>query len=146
MSGQPQIPGVINFDVSHVAVTREGAPGDQFVPEITILDRGDSFDLTIRFTGSGFVWNWLKTLGATYKVEAHAEGYGNTAGEYNLGSVTGALNPANNTYNVVLPVSGATINRNGVYMIAAMVTFDPPLNGLLGFVEGLKIMVHELEE
>ncbi len=150
MAGQPQIPNVIDFDVTRMAITREGdpppAPAEQFVPSIDIVDLGDAFELTIQFRGDGFVWDWLKSLNASFNVEAHAEGYGNTAGEYNLGSTTGMLNPAQDIYNVRLNVPGNVIDKNGVYLLAAMVTFPPPLHGLLGFVEGHKMMVHEHEE
>jgi hypothetical protein len=161
MAGQPQIPGFFNFDVMDLQVTREEKP--LFDPPFTafnmlnIVDLGEEFDLTVAFTAAGTGWDsWIvNTAGGLQNIQANFNFYADEIGgnDRYLGASTVALNtledPANpGTFKYTHKVTGSHLPPRGIYDVGATVTIDVngnPLHGVLGFIEGLKMQVHERE-
>lgn len=138
MAGQM---GAGTFDVTKLEVT-EPAAAD--VPT-TIIPMGGAFDLAATFTGSGSVWNNLKTMGLQYVVAYFVEGIGASAVEKDLGSKAGFLNAATNVYSapdttLEVPAASNTLPP-GVYRVACTVTF-PTFPGTTGFYEDLLIQIY----
>lgn len=131
------------FDVSELVINE---PASAPAPSI-IIPKGGEYNLTATFKGSGSAWNGFKALGAQYKVSYFAEGFGANASEVDLGSHTGTLVPAKDTYTdadtrLSIPAAANTLTE-GVYRIACLVTF-PAVPGMTGFFENLVVEVHPI--
>jgi hypothetical protein len=163
MAGQPQLAGLLEFDVTTLTILNEATP-DVFIPVPNIVDAGETFTLQITFTGSGPFWEFFiePTPVIRARVTVHAEGMGGTAAELDLDPVCVDLVLGTGTYSVNYPVTGG-IAQNGVYRLSAMVTLeriDPadianitncsiaavPLPMVLGFTENVVLQVHEQEQ
>lgn len=142
MTGQP----VGEFDLTSVEVTYEESTFDG--NNLAILDLGETFEVTVKFEGMGIDWENFQELtkpdGFEYKIQLYAEGIGIPPYDVNLFDDTFKI-PSNDPgpYERVCRVTNG-INQEGVFRLAAMVTF-PRLTGWLGFLEGPLIQVHPQE-
>ncbi len=158
MNDQPNVP-LLDFDVTTMVVTREGEP--VYTPgwNVThIVDRRESFELQIRFKISGPIWDNIivPAAGGLQNIEAKFEVAADCIGgpDVKLGTATKSLTDlakSGTTYTYKHIVPKNTINIDGVYEVAAVVsmqnkTTGSPYTGMLGFSEGLKILVHERED
>jgi len=136
MAGQPQAPGILEFDVTSLEVTAE--PG--IVP-LNIVEAGEDFTLTATFGATpGMWWNNLKDDHEPFTVEFYAEGLGVAAGDIDLGTEPGNLDPADDTYPVNHVVVGG-IAQPGVYKMACVVTLDD-VPGVVGYYDELVVQVY----
>lgn len=139
MAGQP----VGEFDVSDIAVTWEKVTTHG--NNLAIIDVNEAFEITVTFYGKGTEWMNLQGVPLKYGVEIFAEGIGLPPSDKNLGKTEGNLVPGQtDPYKVVCKVPNG-INQEGIYRLAAMVTFEK-WYGWLGFLEGPMIQIHPKEE
>ncbi|MCB9422233.1 MAG: hypothetical protein H6667_20690 [Ardenticatenaceae bacterium] len=145
--GQPQLAGILDFDVTNLKVAKESQVVLGNVAEI--IDKNETFTLALDFKGSGQQWenmcNNSKPGSITeYRVEFYVEGMGRTPDlpERLLGVATDKLVPNQFDYSAQTSVR---IDRSGIYDVSAMITI-PQWKGILGFAEGLIIAVHPLED
>lgn len=140
MSGQPQIAGVLNLDVTKLEISSSAPP---IWNPTTIVEKNETFYLGATFNGEGFVWEWLKNWATQYKVSYFAEGIGKIAPEVDLGATPPLSLTSANEYSPAdtrFTVPGGTLEP-GVYHIACVVTFiGAP--GLTGYHENLVIQVY----
>jgi hypothetical protein len=136
MPGQPNIPGVLVFDVTNLQAFE---PAGSLAPNI-VIPAGGSFDLVATFDGSGFIWTAFEGLGIAWSASFYAEGQGANAPELDLGAVGGVLAPGAGPYSATLTVA-AGIPTPGVYDMACMVTF-PAVPGMTGFNVPLHIQIY----
>jgi hypothetical protein len=136
MPGQPNIPGVLVFDVTSLQVFE---PAGTLAPDV-VIPAGGSFDLKVTFQGSDFIWTAFEGLGIAYNVNFYAEGQGVAAPDYDLGNVTGNLAPGGSPYTDTLTVA-AGIPVAGIYDLSCRVTF-PAVHGMTGFSAPLYIEVY----
>lgn len=143
MSGQPQIPTLLDFDITGFRIAKEGVPEVGGVVEI--LDTGEVFTLQLDFRGEGSQWENMCNVGLKYEIHFDAEGIGPWPhNDRHLGTTTGQLVPGKLDYSVLYSIPNG-IPDAGVYRLAAMMTFQN-WKGVLGFAEGLVIQVHPQEE
>ena len=133
MAGQPDLTGWLVFDVTDLKLD------DNTVHE------GDSFDITVDFTGTGGIWTLLEQLSITATTKFYAEGMGIGAGEYDLGSKDTPLVPNTGSYSETLTVdtsAATTALAEGVYRIQCLVQV---LNsGIMGYYgEDLLLSVYD---
>jgi hypothetical protein len=148
MAGQPQIPGLLVFDVTNLEVTSEEHPhAPPGMVVLNVIDWGEVFTLRLTFSGEGLFWENMELVPS---LRARADFHINeTTGTvvYN-GSETVDLVPSTGTYTVEHTVPG--INAEGIFNLSAEVTIQneagAPWYGVLGFVEGYKIQIHSREE
>jgi hypothetical protein len=145
MTGQPNIPGDLVFDVTHLEVTAE--PG---MPPSSVVKKGDDFDLTATFTGAGGIWTLLELLSdlagvdVVGKVTFSAEGMGADADEEDFGPEEVVLTAGGSPYTVTTTVPKNTLDK-GAYIVACWAEFEArgaaggvvPLPGLTGNCKGL---------
>jgi len=130
--GQPNLPGVLDFDTTTVAVT--ASPG---LDPINIVQVGEPFAVALNFQGSGFVWNWLKPPftpgGAPYQIQYFAESVGPGSNNVLLGVRAGNLTAAN-AYGPAATQLNIAVNplAQGIYQISCLVRF-PNNPGLTGY-------------
>lgn len=148
MAGQPNIPGLLEFDVTNLEVTREEHPHAPpgFIT-LNVIDWGEPFDLQLTFEGDGPFWYNMESVPT---LQARADFHINeTTGPvvYN-GSELLDLVPGQKTYKITHTVPG--INADGLFDLSAEVTIQntngAPWYGVLGFVEGKKLQIHSREE
>lgn len=144
MSGQPQIPMWLEFDVTNLEVTAD--PG--FTPS-NVIKKGDSFNLTATFTGGGGLWTLLEAISELAGVDVKGmatfsvEGIGADADEEDFGPEEVILSTGG-TYEVTTTVAPNELDV-GVYEVACRVTFEVHgaaggivyLPGLTGHYKGL---------
>lgn len=139
MPGQPNIPGVLVFNVMDLQVV-EPNPTEIWAPK-TIVATTEDFELRVSFNGSGFVWGHLKREAAPFTISYFAEGIGGPpVDEKTIAEKTGQLTN-DDEYNILCPVLHPHLHA-GVYRIACVITF-PTMPGLTGFFENLVIQVYE---
>lgn len=117
MAGQPSLPGWLVFDVTDLTLS------DNTVHE------GDSFDITVTYTGVGAIWAFLEwisdNIGAIpARAQFYAEGMGVGAGEYDLGFVDTPLAVGASPYSASITVdtsAAPTDLAEGVYRIQCLV-------------------------
>ena len=145
MTGQPNIPGNLVFDVTNLEVTAD--PG---LPPSNIVKKGDDFDLTATFTGAGAIWTLLELISdlggvdVVGKVTFSAEGIGADADEEDFGPEEVVLTAGGSPYTVTTTVPKDTLDK-GVYIVVCWAEFEArgaagsvvPLPGLTGHYKGL---------
>jgi hypothetical protein len=146
MTGQPNIPGWIEFDVSNLEVTKE--PG--LDPNI-IVDKDDPFDLTATFDGDGLIWTVLELISdfpgikVVGKVSFSAEGIGQEAEEEDFEPAEVILQGAGGPYTATVTVPGGELDV-GVYQMACQAVIELrtdddsevlPIPGVTGHYVGL---------
>ena len=136
MPGQPQVAGILEFDVSNLEVSAEPSPGP-----LNIVPVGEDFTLTATFgaTPGGIWWNEIKDDAEAYNGAFYAEGWGVAAGDIDLGDEPGNFG-APDTYTQDHVVSGG-IAQPGVYKMACVVTL-PGVPGVVGYYDGLVVQVY----
>jgi hypothetical protein len=130
MAGQPNVPGFLEFDVTDLTLS------DNTVHE------DDSFDVTVTYTGTGGIWNFLEFISDNFAplnatAQFYSEGMGVGAGENDLGSVDVQLITGGSPYSASITVdtSVATTDLDeGVYRIQCLVQVEN--SGIMGFFEG----------
>jgi hypothetical protein len=143
MSGQPQIPTLLDLDITNFRIAKEAVPEIGGVVEI--LDTNEVFTLQLDFRGEGSQWENMCNVGLKYEIHFDAEGIGPWPhNDRHLGTTTGQLVPGKLAYSVQYSVPGG-ISNEGVYRLSSMLTFQN-WKGVLGFAEGLVIQVSSLEE
>jgi len=137
MAGQPQVPGVLEFDVSNLEVSVDPSPSPT-----NIIPAGANFELRATFGGvaGGMWWEAMKTAGEPFTVEFFAEGLGAAAPDADLGSTPGTLLAADDTYTPVFLVVGGIANT-GLYKVACVVTFDD-IPGVVGYYDELFVQIY----
>jgi hypothetical protein len=144
MSGQPNIPVWIQFDVTNLEVS-----ADPSLPPSNIVKQDETFDLSATFEAGGVIWTWLELLSdlpgvdVVGKVVFSAEGIGPHADEEDLGPAEVILSPGGSPYTVTTTVPANQLDE-GVYTLASYVTFEVrsgggavPLPGVTGHYSGL---------
>ncbi|MCB9157738.1 MAG: hypothetical protein H6645_11555 [Caldilineaceae bacterium] len=141
MTTQIGVPG-FDFEIVSFDALEDAPDGGA----MNIVDPGESFQMRLRFTGSGAMWTNLEKLELHYHVRYYADGIGITD-EINLGEFFGHLTLGGGIYEATKAVS---IANPGVYKCAATIYFFTPghgqFTGLLGFSDDLVVMVHPHEE
>jgi hypothetical protein len=130
MAGQPQVPTVLEFDVTGLTISE--LPGE-WAPTI-IVDSNKPFRVGARFEGSEPIWIGMTNAGLPYQVHYFAEGYGSSTAEVELGVRNGNLNPGQSAYTATdtqVQVPASTLSP-GVYELACLVRF-PGWPGITGF-------------
>lgn len=125
MSGQPTLPGWLEFDVTAVTASD------------IIIQVGALFDVSVEFDGSGWIWGGMEAAGEPYTATFYMEGIGAAAPEVDLGTATGNLGAG--PYTATL--TGISVATAGVYRLACMVQLDN-YQVVTGFIEGLLVQVH----
>jgi hypothetical protein len=131
MTGQPQLPPWLVFNVTTISASEI----DDHDTVVNIIDQDvSSFQVHAHFDGSGIIWGWLKALGAEWEIVYSAEKLG-VGPDMELGTVTGTLTPANDSYGylvtrLVVPPNTVPV---GLYKLSCIVRF-PLLHGLNGHV------------
>lgn len=137
MSGQPQLPGWLEFDVTNLEVTADPSPAPT-----NIVRKGADFDLTATFTGSGAIWVILELISDLPNVEVvamvtySAEGIGANADEEDFGPAEVVLAAGGSPYSVTTTVPANTLDE-GVYIMACFATFEVRANGGVVALPGL---------
>lgn len=144
MAGQPNMPGNLVFDVTNLEVTAE--PG---LPPSNVVKKGDDFDVTATFTGTGGIWTLLELVSdlpgvdVVGKVTFSAEGIGAKADEEDFGPEEIDLTAGGSPYTVTTTVPKNTLDE-GVYEMACYATFEfsagggtVSLPGVTGHYKGL---------
>jgi hypothetical protein len=162
MAGQWKLPGLLELDVADMKVVKEAQPElpdpfkDYSVPNI--IDLNEEFDLKVGFTVSGLVWENIKiAAGGLQNIEARFEFTADEVGgpDQNLGNAIVPMmgNPdlvslGGGKFEYTYTVQNG-ISTNGVFNLSVMMTFKKKnggfFPGILGFFEGLKLMVHWAE-
>ena len=127
MPGQPNIPGVLVFDVTNLQINEP--PGAQ-APSI-VVPINNPFDLVVTFQGSGMAWLGFENGAIQYDCHFYAEGQGIAATDIDFGVQSGNLVPGQGTYTETLNVA-AGIPNPGIYDITCRVIF-PNVSGMTGF-------------
>ena len=143
MTGQPNYPGFLVFDVTNLEID-EPQPPIELTEEI--LDLTEPFSLTVTFRGTGMFWNALVNMfDPQYEACFYLEGRGQQAAESDLGCATGnvaAASVGGGNYEATHQVNG--IQQKGLYKVGVTVEF-PGLWGLLGHYDDLMIQVSRHE-
>ena len=123
MTGQPNMPGTCVFDVTLLEATEPG------MDPSSIVKKGDDFDLTATFTGSGGIWTFLELLSdlpgidVFGKVTFSAEGMGADADEEDFGPAEVVLTAGGSPYTVTTTVPKNTLDK-GAYIVACWAEFE----------------------
>ena len=135
MSGQPTIPGLLEFDVTDLVV------GDN------IIQKGDDLEATVTFDGDGWIWTFIEVLataaGVPVTAQFYAEGMGIGPGEFDLGTVDVTLSGGAYTATVTCDTGSAPTDMDeGVYRIQCLVQVGD--SAIVGHADGdVLISVHE---
>jgi hypothetical protein len=132
------MPGFLVFDVIDLTVSDN------------TVKKGDSFDITVEYEGSGSIWDFLEWISDNIgpinaKAQFYAEGMGVGPQEYDLSTVSVPLITGGNPYSasVTIDTSAAGLNMTeGVYRIQCLVQVET--SGIMGFFDGdLLVSVYE---
>jgi hypothetical protein len=158
MNGQPQgVAPWMDLDVTTLEVLRESEPvvpaGFNVLP---IVDEREEFELGGKFSIKGFPWTWMLIAaggeaGISVQIEISAYGAGDHINLPPQDMLLSDLDQAGDTYSYKVIVPRNTFTKNGVYNFESVLTFENstthvPFHGLLGFSEGLRVLIHERED
>lgn len=145
MSGQPNIPGTLVFDITELEVAAESG-----LPPSNVVKKGDNFELAATFTGAGGIWTLLEMISDLAGIDVvgmvtfSAEGIGAKADEEDFGPEEVVLKAGGSPYTVKTTVPKNKLGE-GVYEMACWAKFEArgsaggvvPLPGLAGHCKGL---------
>jgi hypothetical protein len=134
MSGQPNIPPWLTFDVTNIEIIE---PSGAILPS-NIVPVNSPFTLRTTFKGDGYIWDWLKNLNVQWEAKFSADAIGVEPG-ITFPVVNGNLAPGSDTFTTHIHILG--IADAGIYEIACIVRF-PLCRGLTGYFKPLAIEVY----
>jgi hypothetical protein len=149
----PNIPGLIEGQVTTVIVTDPANTFPGFEVGNHVLNADDSFDVTVKWEVTGLLRPlWLAALAGNWNVQAFAESIGGGPEILLAQDNTVAADPARSQYEVTFTVPPSTLqegnpgdNVSGIYKLVVSVFLNSDLGSpgfdMTGFNEGPIIQV-----